>query len=74
MVYIVPQEYKCPECGHEQMIQPTGDEFSCPVCYGEFIRKHVPAMKRVIDFSGDTPDDKRARALDSLKVENRIKI
>lgn len=58
-MYLIPQPYKCPKCGHEcfysphephpspvlevtQFIDPT-----CPECWQQFIKQHVPVMERV---------------------------
>ena len=55
-MYILPQPYKCPKCGHEYQYSPhDGHEMPvfnagpvCPRCWGEFVLSVVPIMDCVV--------------------------
>ena len=80
-MYILPQQYKCPKCGHECQYSPhDGHEMPvfnagpvCPRCWGEFVLSVVPIMdcvtfprkKDCIDI--DYPSD----PIRNLKVERK---
>lgn len=51
-MYILPQPYKCPKCGHECQYSPHDGHGApvfnagpvCPRCWGEFVLSVAPIM------------------------------
>ena len=54
MVYMIPRQYKCPDCGTTTKWADNGGVASvpiiegapvCPVCWEKFVKANVPVMQ-----------------------------